>query len=123
METFLFDGPSVLLTASPQRTFTGKLRSAIQARDRRCQHPSGCTVPATKCDIDHILEWSQGGTTDQFNARCGCPSHNRRSNKRDPNPTPLPAQPVDILAAIRAKCRWVYRRDCEHQDNNDDPAN
>lgn len=118
MEAFLFDGPSVVLTASQKRTFTGKLRSAIQARDRRCQHPSGCTVPAAKCDIDHIAEWSQGGTTDQFNARCGCPPHNRHSDKRDPNPTPHPAQPVDRLAALRAKCRWVYQRECERDEGD-----
>jgi len=104
METFLFDGPSVVLTASQQRTFTGKLRRAIQARDRRCQHPSGCNTPSANGDVDHIVPWKDGGTTDQFNGRAQCRPHNRHHDKHDP------------------KCRWVYRRDCEHEDNDDEPA-
>jgi len=120
METFLFDGPSVVLTASQKRTFTGKLRSAIQARDRRCQHPSGCTVPATKCDINHIVAWSEGGTTDQFNGDPECPPHNRHSDKHDHHKPPLPRQPVDRLAALRAKCRWVYQRACEQDPRESD---
>lgn len=120
METFLFDGPRVVLTASARRTFTGKLRSAIEARDRRCQHPSGCDTPATRSDIDHIVPWSQGGTTDQFNGRVGCPPHNRHANKRDANPQPLPQQPVDLLAAMRAKCRWALLRYYEHEDSSGD---
>jgi len=120
MEAFLFDGPSVLLTASQKRTFTGKLRSAIQARDRRCQHPSGCRTPASKGDIDHIIPWVEGGRTDQFNARVGCQPHNRNHTKRDRDPQPHPQQPIDRLAALRAKCRWVYRRECERDGDDSD---
>ena len=120
MEAFLFDGPSVLLTASQKRTFTGKLRSAIQARDRRCQHPSGCRTPAPKGDVDHIIPWAEGGRTDQFNARVGCQPHNRNHTKRDRDPQPHPQQPVDRLAALRAKCRWVYRRECERNGDDSD---
>ena len=38
-----------------RRFFRGALRRAIEVRDRRCTHPSGCDVPAERCDIDHIV--------------------------------------------------------------------
>jgi len=119
MEAFLFDGPRVVLTASQKRTFTGKLRHAIQARDRRCQHPSGCDTSAVRADIDHIVAWADGGTTDQFNGRSLCSTHNRRSEKRDRDAKPLPQQPIDHLAVLRAKCRWVYQRDCEREGDDE----
>ncbi len=122
MEIFLFDGPSVVLTASQKRTFTGKLRSAIQARDRRCQHPSGCDTPAANGDIDHIVPWKDGGTTDQFNGRAQCRTHNRHHDKHDHCAQPHTQQPVDRLAALRAKCRWVYQRDCEGEGKDDEPS-
>ena len=121
METFLFDGPKVILAASPQRSFTGTLRRAIQARDRRCQHPSGCTVPATKADINHIVPWSRGGTTDQFNGNVECVPHNRHSDKHDHYSEPLPAQPVDLLATLRAKCRWAHQRHAEQHPQHYEP--
>ena len=55
IETILFDGPFTVIAASSARTFTGRLRRAIEVRDRHCQHPSGCDVPATGCDVDHIV--------------------------------------------------------------------
>ena len=46
VETILFDGPFTVIAASTARSFTGRLRRAIEVRDRHCQHPSGCDVPA-----------------------------------------------------------------------------
>ena len=121
IETVLFDGPSTVLSVSQQRTFTGKLRRAIEARDRRCQHPAGCNIPAPKCDIDHITPWSQDGPTSQFNGRVECTSHNRHRNKHDHNASPLPEQRVDRLETFRARIRWALLRHYEQTDRSVDP--
>jgi len=116
IESVLFDGPSTVLSVSQQRSFTGKLRRAIEARDRRCQHPAGCAVPAPKCDIDHITPSSQGGTTSQFNGRVECTSHNRHRNKHDHGATPFREQRVDRLETFRARIRWALLRHHERAD-------
>lgn len=109
LETVLFDGPSTVLSVSQQRSFTGALRRAIEVRDRRCQHPSGCEVPADECDVDHIVPFAYGGITDQFNGRLQCPTHNRRADLHDHGAGPLARRSVDHLDAIRARIRWRIR--------------
>lgn len=111
LETVLFDGPSTVLSVSHRRSFTGALRRAIEVRDRRCQHPSGCEVPADECDVDHIVPFAQGGITDQFNGRLQCPTHNRRTELHDHGATPLTRRPVDHLDALRARLRWRIRHE------------
>lgn len=60
-----------------QRLFTGNARVAAQLVARRCAH-NGCEVAAAFCDIDHLEEWvSDGGETNQRNARPRCGSHDR----------------------------------------------
>ena len=79
IERIVFDGPSrVIDVGVRQRLFTGALRRAIEVRDRHCQHPSGCDVPAEQCHIDHITPYAERGLTIQANGRCYCPVHNRR---------------------------------------------
>jgi hypothetical protein len=81
IERIVFDGPSrVIEVGVRQRFFTGALRRAIQVRDRRCTHPSGCDVPAEQCEIDHEVPYGEGGLTTQTNARCACRRHNRQRN-------------------------------------------
>jgi Domain of unknown function (DUF222) len=83
IERIVFDGPSrVIDVGVRQRFFTGALRRAIEVRDHHCQHPSGCDVPAHRCEIDHIVPYSAGGLTAQDNGRCYCPVHNRRKRDR-----------------------------------------
>lgn len=118
LETILFDGPSTVISLSRQRTFTGALRRAIQVRDRHCQHPSGCEVPADECDVDHIVPYAAGGPTDQFNGRLECPTHNRRSDLHDHGAAPLPRRTVAHIDALRARVRWRIR----HGDHGDVPA-
>ena len=114
LESVLFDGPSTVLSVSQQRSFTGKLRRAIEARDRRCQHPSGCDVPARDCDVDHIVPHSQGGPTSQFNGRLQCRTHNRNANKHDHGATGAPDRWVHRVDTFRARIRWRLRREIEH---------
>jgi hypothetical protein len=65
------------------RLFTGATRRAIELRDRECAHPL-CDMPAHRCQVDHIVPWSEGGPTTQENGRLLCPFHNRLRNARPP---------------------------------------
>jgi Domain of unknown function (DUF222) len=120
LETVLFDGPSTVISVSHKRTFTGALRRAIQVRDRHCQHPSGCDVPAEYCDVDHTVPYSQGGPTSQGNGRIECQPHNRDDTKHDHGAVPLRERKLDRLDEIRAIIRWRMHRD--HPDEMRDTA-
>ena len=120
VETILFDGPSTVLSVSHRRTFTGAVRRAIQVRDRNCQHPSGCDVPAEECDVDHIVPWTAGGETSQFNGRLECPTHNRHADRHDHDAIPLPRRNVTRLDVLRARIRWRQRNDRKGDDEEMD---
>lgn len=70
--------PSTRRPRRPRR-FTGALRRAVEVRDRHCQHPSGCDVPVTDCDVDHRQPSSQGGITSQDNGDRMPPPQPRRT--------------------------------------------
>ena len=119
LEVVLFDGPATVLSVSKKRSFTGAVRRAIEVRDRTCQHPSGCDVPAAQCDVDHIVPWPITHRTDQFNGRLECPTHNRHPHRHD-HAEPLPEQPVGPLQAARARIRWLHLHTTP-DDPDDDP--
>ena len=116
METMLFDGPFTVIAASSQRCFTGRLRRAIEVRDRHCQHPSGCDVPAEDCDVDHIVPAAEGGKTTQFNAKIKCRPHNRDRTKHDHGGTPYPERTITDWDILRVRFRWRH----DHYDTDDD---
>jgi hypothetical protein len=41
-------------------------------------------MPVERCQIDHIIEFSQGGLTTQENGRLLCAYHNGLRNQRPP---------------------------------------
>ena len=55
---------------------TGALRDFLVARDVTCRHP-GCTRPAARCQVDHAVEWSDGGPTDTANTGLLCIRHHQ----------------------------------------------
>jgi hypothetical protein len=65
------------------RLFTGATRRAIELRDRECTHPY-CDLPASDCQADHIIPYTEGGPTNQENGRLLCGFHNRQRNERPP---------------------------------------
>jgi hypothetical protein len=65
------------------RFFTGGTRRAIEVRDLQCQHEF-CDLPAERCQIDHIVPYSQGGLTEQGNGQVLCGRHNRMRYERPP---------------------------------------
>ena len=126
IESVLFDGPSTVIAVSRRRTFTGAVRRAIQVRDRRCQHPSGCDIPGDRCDVDHIVAHAAHGPTSQFNGRLQCPAHNRIHHLHDHGTPPQPERPVDRLHQLRVRVRWKHRHAYPHDfdpepDEPDEP--
>lgn len=114
LETILFADPLTVVGVSPQRSFTGRLRRAIEVRDRHCQHPSGCDEPVSRCDVDHIRPHSHGGVTSQFNGRLECRTHNRDATLHDHDTEPPPERDVTDLDQLRAMLRWRLKH--EHPD-------
>jgi hypothetical protein len=88
VQGFTFTDARTISGVSPQRTFTGWLRRAIQVRDRHCQHASGCDEPIARCDIDHIIADSDGGSTSVDNGRLQCTTHNRNHTLHNSGPPP-----------------------------------
>jgi len=89
-ERVVFGGRNrVIEVGARTRFFKGGLKRAIQVRDRSCQHPSGCDEPLSNCQVDHIVEYEDGGETTQENGQLLCGYHNRwkhRHRKRRPPP-------------------------------------
>jgi len=86
IERIVYDPPNRTIEASHRRTFTGALRRIIEIRDRHCQHESGCDIPAYRCDIDHIVPYSEGGITSLCNGQLLCATHNRITKNHSPRP-------------------------------------
>jgi hypothetical protein len=61
------------------RFFTGATRRAVEVRDLQCTHEF-CELPAERCQIDHIIPYSNDGETTQENAQVLCGFHNRLRN-------------------------------------------
>jgi hypothetical protein len=80
----IVNAPGQRIECSPTwRFFTGATRRAIEVRDLECTHEF-CDLPATQCQIDHIVPWNEGGLTTQENGRVHCAFHNRLRNHGPP---------------------------------------
>ncbi|MBN9613328.1 MAG: HNH endonuclease, partial [Actinobacteria bacterium] len=53
---------------------TEQMRRLLRARDQHCRFP-GCRAPAHRCDIDHTLDWADGGRTETSNLAHLCRGH------------------------------------------------
>lgn len=58
------------------RVFTGAAREAALLLANFCSH-QGCEIRARHSQVDHIIEWADGGETTQRNAQPRCGPHNR----------------------------------------------
>jgi len=77
VQRVVIDANSVITDMGREsRLFTGHARQAALLLVTHCDHP-GCDLPADWCDVDHNIEWANGGRTDQANARPRCSTHNR----------------------------------------------
>jgi hypothetical protein len=48
----------------------------IITRDGTCRFP-GCNAAATRCQIDHVIPWDEGGTSDVGNLGALCTRHHQ----------------------------------------------
>lgn len=61
---------------------TPTMRAAVTGRDGHCRYP-GCEEPATICQMDHIIEYNDGGPTTPANLISLCQHHhNIKTDKR-----------------------------------------
>uniref|UniRef100_UPI0039EE50FA HNH endonuclease signature motif containing protein n=1 Tax=Sinomonas sp. G460-2 TaxID=3393464 RepID=UPI0039EE50FA len=83
------------LRQSPRpRRHPQTLRRFIEYRDGTCQFP-GCARPARKAEIDHLIEWQDGGTTDAQNLHALCTKHHALKSLHTWTPSRLPTGPDD----------------------------
>ncbi|MFT5204355.1 MAG: hypothetical protein ACI9C1_003763 [Candidatus Aldehydirespiratoraceae bacterium] len=81
IRSLVFESPQkVLRISSKSRFFSGRLRDAIEIRDRECQHKL-CDEPAARCDVDHLIPWPEGQTS-EANGDMKCGFHNRKKGHR-----------------------------------------
>ncbi|MFF2452236.1 DUF222 domain-containing protein [Isoptericola sp. NPDC058082] len=65
---------SVLTIDPGTYTVPAALRDFLRARDGVCRFP-GCTRAAARCDVDHVVAWSDGGRTVANNLAHLCRHH------------------------------------------------
>jgi len=88
MRRVVVDAAGVVIDLGRARFFTGGARLAAQLSDQHCSWP-GCSVPTSRCEIDHTLDHAHGGRTNPGNGGPFCGKHNRHKQKgftvwRDP---------------------------------------
>jgi 5-methylcytosine-specific restriction endonuclease McrA len=76
VERAVFSAPSRVEISRRSRLFRGATRRAVEIRDRSCRHPL-CEEPASRCQVDHVVPYAEGGETTQENGRLLCGFHNR----------------------------------------------
>jgi hypothetical protein len=64
------------MDAPPEPNYrpSAKLAEFIRWRDMTCRAP-GCDVPASDCDLDHVIPYGDGGLTHASNLNCKCRRH------------------------------------------------
>jgi uncharacterized membrane protein YgcG len=78
-ERALFETPDRVQISERTRLFRGATRRGVEVRDRRCTHPL-CEEPASRCQVDHVVPYAEGGLTTPENGRLLCGPHNRQRN-------------------------------------------
>jgi hypothetical protein len=104
VECAFLDERSAPARVTRRRSFSGALRRLIEVRDRHCQHASGCDEPIDRCDVDHIVPYSQGGETSLDNGRLQCRAHNRDSTLHHLGPAYITIHNDDPMV-LAAKAR------------------
>ncbi|MFM8312515.1 MAG: DUF222 domain-containing protein [Ilumatobacteraceae bacterium] len=72
-------GPDVLGVGRDLRLATRTQYAALVARDGRCRW-KGCHIPASWCEVDHLVPWHAGGRTDLDNLVLWCSHHHHRKH-------------------------------------------
>jgi len=70
-----FTTPSLPLDIGHSAAIPAHIRRAVIARDRHCQFPGGCDVPAAGCDVHHVTHQKHGGPTSVASCKLYCQFH------------------------------------------------
>ncbi|THJ67745.1 DUF222 domain-containing protein [Arthrobacter echini] len=73
------------------------LRTWVQVRERTCSF-YGCSRPASRCDLDHLLAWADDGSTRAENLYPACKRHHMLKHQTDWTPTPDPGGALTWLS-------------------------
>ncbi|WP_231598752.1 HNH endonuclease signature motif containing protein [Corynebacterium occultum] len=57
----------------------------MKSRDGTCRGPEDCGIDAEACDVDHVLNHTDGGPTTPSNLQCLCRRHHLRKTRGDLN--------------------------------------
>ncbi|MEP6629064.1 MAG: DUF222 domain-containing protein [Lapillicoccus sp.] len=105
------DGTALELSTGRYRP-TPAMAEQVAALDGLCQAP-GCTVPASRCDVDHAVPWPQGATAVP-NLHARHRRHHNHKTRQTWTAEPLPDGSTDWLTVSR-------RRYTSHRRSHDDP--
>jgi hypothetical protein len=85
----VFDAADEIISyGRARRPYSPIQASALRAKYRRCTHPYGCDR-IHRLQIDHDIEWQDGGPTDASNGKPMDGGHNRwKTNTRGRPPPP-----------------------------------
>lgn len=75
------------------------IRAAVNGRDRICRWP-GCNVPAHQCQLDHRINYADGGPTTATEMLSLCPHHHQRKTDQ---------QVSYLLDPITGDVYWLFQ--------------
>ncbi|PRA11291.1 hypothetical protein CQ010_09675 [Arthrobacter sp. MYb211] len=111
----VFNGKGQILDVGrSERLFPPHMKRALIARDRGCLYP-GCTMPAGRCEADHLLPWEEGGETSVENGAMFCPRHHHARHaglfkviiRKDRPPAVLLPRSLDPPQLPRRNTYWL----------------
>lgn len=76
-----------------------EIRAAVNGRDRICRWP-GCNIPAHQCQLDHRINYADGGPTTTAEMLSLCPHHHQRKTDQ---------QVSYLLDPITGDVYWLFR--------------
>jgi hypothetical protein len=82
LQRLVHQGSRVLELGRAARLASDDQYRALVARDAGCRWP-GCTIPARWCEVDHLVAWEHGGSTDLDNLVLWCSHHHHTKHRSD----------------------------------------
>jgi len=115
--------------APPERGYepSAKLAEFVRWRDVTCRAP-GCDVPASQCDIDHVVPFADGGLTHASNLSCKCRKHHLAKtfggwhDQQLPDGTLIWTLPHDQTYVTTPGSAWLFPSLCAPTGELDMPA-
>lgn len=80
LQRVLIAGSQILDLGREVRYATDAQYKALLVRDGGCRW-AGCHIPAAWCDIDHLLAWEDGGSSDLDNLAMWCRHHHTEKHR------------------------------------------